>query len=236
MRRRSAHSFHRSKGFTLIELLMAIVIAAIAMAIVNASFFQAHRSIELVSDQRQAYQMVRIVMDRMTKDMSCAFVPATEGTSRTLDDEEISLYRFIGTDESDAETDLDGIHFTTTTDLGLPGRMGGLCEVGYYLEEMENSKGRYVLIRSEDPLPHYGVSESGREMEVAENISSMNIVYIDQEDQEQEDWDLAEKLALPKQVRVTVVFDVGAEPLEFTGVAFLPLSGLKLAVSQGEEP
>ncbi len=212
---------------------MAIAIAAIVMTIVNLSFFQAHRSIESVGSQRQTYQMVRIVMDRVVKDLSCAYVPATEGTGRTLGEEDVSLYRFVGKDDSDGDVDLDGIHFTTAAELGLPGSMGGLTEVGYFLKEMEDSPGRYILIRSEDPLPHYGVSESAREMEVAEDITAMNIVYLDHNDEEKDDWDLEQKLALPRQVKVTITFACGNEPLSFTGVAYLPLSELKLTVSEG---
>jgi len=212
---------------------MAIAIAAVVLTIVNLSFFQSHRAIEAVSGRRQTYQMARIVMDRMIKDLSCAYVPALEGTDRTMDEEEFSLYRFVGEDESDGDKAVDSIHFTTTTDLGLPGIRGGLSEVGYYLKEMESSTDRYVLIRSEDPLPHYGVSESAREMEVAEDIVSLDIIYLDQNDDEHEDWDIAEKSALPKQVRVTITFACGPEPLIFTGVAGLPLSELKLSLSGG---
>ncbi|MGI6387820.1 MAG: PulJ/GspJ family protein [Desulfomonilia bacterium] len=96
MRRILSRSSHRDSGFTLIELLMAIAIAAIVMTVVNLAFFQAHRAIESVGSQRETYQMVRVVMDRMMKDLSCAYVPATEGTGRTLGEEDISLYRFVG--------------------------------------------------------------------------------------------------------------------------------------------
>ncbi|MGB4000805.1 MAG: type II secretion system protein [Desulfomonilia bacterium] len=233
MRRISSRSSHRDSGFTLIELLMAIAIAAIVLTVVNLSFFQAHRSIESVGSQRQTYQMVRVVMDRMMKDLSCAYVPSTEGTGRTLGEEDVSLYRFVGKDDSDGDTDLDSIHFTTAAELGLPGSMGGLSEVGYFLKEMENLPGHYVLIRLEDPLPHYGVSKSAREMEVAEDIISLNIVYLDHNGGEKDDWDLEQTLALPRQVRVTIAFAFRDEPLSFTGTAHLPLSELKLTVSEG---
>ncbi|HPW68660.1 MAG: type II secretion system protein [Desulfomonilia bacterium] len=233
MRRILSRSSHRDSGFTLIELLMAIAIAAIVMTVVNLAFFQAHRAIESVGSQRETYQMVRVVMDRMMKDLSCAYVPATEGTGRTLGEEDISLYRFVGKDDSDGDVDLDSIHFTTAAELGLPGVMGGLAEVGYFLKEMEDLPGRYILIRSEDPLPHYGVSKSAREMEVAEDITSLNIVYLDHNDDEKDDWDLDQKLSLPRQVKVSVTFACGGEPLSFTGTAHLPLSELKLTVSEG---
>jgi hypothetical protein len=72
-------------------------------------------------------------------------------------------------------------------------------------------------------------------MEVAENIISMNIVYVDQDGNEKDEWNLEEKLALPEQVKVTIAFDAGSQPFVFTGSAYLPLSELKLTVSPGEE-
>jgi hypothetical protein len=213
-------------------------VAAGVLVIVNQSFFQSHRSIEAVSDQRQSYQMVRIAMDRMVKDLCCAYIPHTEGSGRTLDEDGLSLYRFTGRDDRDGDVDLDSIVFTTTADLGLPGRMGGLSEVGYRLEEMENTPGRYLLIRSEDYLPHIGESKSARKMEVAENIVSMNIEYLDEHEEEHDEWELEQKLALPGQVRITLTFDCGRELLSFTGVARPPLAGQKitLSISEGEKP
>jgi hypothetical protein len=215
---------------------MAIFIAAIALVIVNMSFFQAHRSIEAVSSQRQAYQMVRIVMDRMVKDLTCAYIPAPGDPPRQMTEEQISLYRFVGKDEKDQKTEKDSIRFTTTADLGLPGSIGGLCEVGYYLKEMEDSKDRYVLVRSEDCLPHFGLSTTPKEMDVAEDIVSMDIKYVDGDLKEQDTWDLSEALTLPKQVKVTITFDMGGEQVSFSGVAFLPLSGLKLQKAQEGKP
>lgn len=235
-RQNSWNSFlPNKKGFTLIEVLMAVFIAAIALAIVNVSFFQSHRSIEAVSSQRQAYQMVRIVMDRMIKDLTCSYIPAPGEPPRQMTAEQISLYRFVGKDEKSGKIEKDSIHFTTTADLGLPGSVGGLCEVGYYLKEMESAKDRYVLIRSEDCLPHFGLSAAPREMEVAEDIVSLDVTYVDSDSKEADAWDLEKTLTLPKQVKVTVTFDMKGEEVTFSGVAFLPLSGLKLQAVQGGE-
>lgn len=238
MRRNSPHSFLPNKsGFTLIEVIMALVIGAIILTVVNMAFFGTHRKIETVTNERQTYQMVRIVMDRIVKDLVCAYMPSSGDPPKQFSEEEISMYRFVGTDDSSDSVDKDGIHFTTTADLGLPGNRGGTCDVGYYLKEMESKKDRYALIRSEDCLPHQGVSETGKEMEVGEGVISMDIKYIDGESQENDAWDLADKLCLPKEVKVTITFDVEGKPLSFTGVAFLPLSDLpKLVRGQEEAP
>jgi hypothetical protein len=221
------------------EVLMAIFIGAIVVGIVNTAFFRSHHSMEIVNAQRQTYQMVRIVMDRVFKDLTCAYVPspAPGEDALQLTDEEISMYRFTGKDDAKEDIALDTVHFTTTTDLGLPGSKGGAGEVGYYLKEMEGKKDRYVLIRSEDYLPHEGVSEDPREMEMAEDIVSLNIKYVDEQGNEQDTWDLSGALTLPREVKVTVTFDIEGKPMSFSGVAFLPLSGIKLQKKpQGTTP
>lgn len=214
---------------------MAIAIAAIILVTVNMGFFGAHKRIEAVTAQSQAYQTVRLVMDRMIKDLICSYVPITDET-RKIKEDRIPMYRFIGTDDSSDDVDKDSINFTTTADLGLPGSTGVICEVGYSLKEMEEVKDRFILIRSEDCMPHAGISETAREMEVAENIVSMDIKYIDGEENESDVWDLSEKLCLPKQVNITITFEVDGQPLSFSGTAFLPLSDLpKLVKSLTEE-
>ena len=209
---------------------MAIFIGAIVVGIVNTAFFRSHNSMEIVSEQRETYQMVRMVMDRMVKDLTCSYVPspAPGQDAPAMSEDEISLYRFVGRDDAAQDIAIDSIHLTTATDLGLPGSRGGMGEVGYYLKEMDGKKDRYVLIRSEDRVPHYGVSERPREMEMAENVVSLNIRYTDGDDRERDDWDLSKDLTLPTEVEVTVAFDLGGKPVSFTGVAFLPLSGIRL--------
>lgn len=230
MRRNSSHSSPPNRGFTLLELLLAITIAAVIIGIVNFAFFQSHRNIEAVGSQREAYQTVRIVMDRIVKDITCSYVPAGR---TTMTSDELSLYRFIGVDEDAGGIDKDSISITTTTDLGFSRVPGGVCEVAYYLKEMENKKDVFTLMRREDPTPHYGISKSGSEMEVAEGVLGMNIVYIDDMNQELKEWDVSKKLSLPKQVKVTLTMEAGRDKMNFTATASPPMSGIKLAVPQG---
>ncbi|MBN2297407.1 MAG: prepilin-type N-terminal cleavage/methylation domain-containing protein [Deltaproteobacteria bacterium] len=230
MRPDSSHSFPQTRGFTLIELLLAIAIAAIALSIVNMTFFESHRRIESVSKYQETYQMVRIVMDRIIKDLSCAYVPFSD---REMTGDELSLYRFVGINDSDSGEDKDSIYFTTTTDLGLPSISGGICEAGYFLKEMEESEERYYLVRRDDCTFHYDLTSSGREMELAENVIGMDIVYLDKDLQEQEEWNLEDALYLPYQVRITITFAIGDESFEVTGVASPALSSIQLKKAQG---
>ena len=230
MRRRSSHSSPHGSGFTLLELLLAIAIAAIIITTVNFAFFRSHANIESVGAQREVYQTIRIVMDRMIKDLTCAYLP-TNNRQMTVD--EISLYRFVGVNEEAGEADRDSITFTTTTDIGFSRVSGSVGEVGYYLKENEEEKGIYTLMRREDPTPHYGVTKAGQELEIAEGITGMDIVYLDENSRETEEWDLSERLTLPKQVKVTLTMGSGEKAMSFSATASLPLAGIRLQPPQG---
>lgn len=230
MRRKSSRSSPHGDGFTLLELLLAIAIAAVIITTVNFAFFQSHANIESVGAQRDVYQTVRIVMDRMIKDLTCAYLPVD---NRQMTEEEMSLYRFVGVNDDTGGADRDSIAFTTTADIGFSRASGSVCEVGYYLKEDEETKGTYTLMRREDPTPHYGVSKAGQELEIAEGITGMNIVYLDDNLQETDEWDLLKRLTLPRQVRVTLTMSSGGEAVSFSATASLPLAGIKLQPPQG---
>ena len=210
--------------------MLAIAISAIVILTVNFAFFQSNKNIEAVRTQREAYETVRIVMDRMIKDLTCAYVPTEE---RQMTANEFSMYRFVGTNDDSDGVDKDTISFTTTTDIGFSKVPGGVCEVDYYLKETEDQKGVFSLMRREDPTPHYGITKAGNEMEIAEGVLGMNIVYIDNSNQEVNEWNLAQRLALPKQVKVTLTMEEGKEKVNFSMAASLPLSGITLKPPQG---
>ncbi|HDP25856.1 MAG TPA: prepilin-type N-terminal cleavage/methylation domain-containing protein [Deltaproteobacteria bacterium] len=230
MKRRSCRFFRGADGFTLLELLLALAIAAMVITTVNMTFFLSHRNIRAISEQREAYQMVRITMDRIIKDITCAYVPSSEQELSTV---EVSLYRFIGVHGTGFEMDRDSLVLTTTTNIGFSSIFAGLTEVAYYLKEMDEKPGLYMLMRREDPLPHYGISTSGPELELAEDLVKMNIEYIDEYSQSRDEWDLETERSLPRQVRVSLTFSKGEESLTFTAVASPPLAGIKIKGAQG---
>lgn len=217
----------------MIEALLAIVIAVIAMAAVNAAFYQSQKVMQSVQQQGEVYQMGRMSMDRMIRDITCAYLPVsfTSGDGPTKD--EIAAYRFIGKHEADGETDNDAIYLTTTSDLGLGGHRGLVAEVDYYLKEVEQGKGVYYLIRREDVLPHTDITERGKEMELAEDVVGLAIVYLDKDGNESEGWDLATKTSLPAQIRITLTFKRGEETYPFTGVASPALAEMKIKKATG---
>lgn len=209
-----------------------MLIAVMVVAAVNASFYRSQQVMRTVQQQSEVYQMGRMSLNRMLKDLTCAYVPDLSETATTGGVEQgrtdtLDQYRFIGKHELHGATDLDSIYLTTTSDLGLGDYRGLVSEVDYYLKEVEPGKGVYYLMRREDPLPHTGLTTAGTEMELAEDVSGMNIVYIDHAGAESEEWDLKTRGSLPSRVRVTLTFTRDKTTYPFTGVAQLPLAWIK---------
>ncbi|MCD6570761.1 MAG: type II secretion system protein [Deltaproteobacteria bacterium] len=215
-------------GFTLMEILLAIAITAVVITIVNTTFFRSHAAIESVNAERAVYQVARIAMNRMIKDISCAYIPSVE-----IHEDRISMYGFVGENDEYDGIDNDSISLTSAANIGLGSVFGGMCEIGYYLKEMEDKDGLFYLMRREDCRPDNDITDGGNIMEVAEGLTGLNIVYIDSRSKEWDRWDLYEKLYLPKQVKITLTFSCADEELSFTGVASLPLGGRKIEVKKG---
>lgn len=230
MRRGSSRSSPKGvSGFTLIELLLALAIAAVVVTTVNFAFFNTHAHIEAIQQRREVYQTARIVLDRMVKDLTCAYIPYT---SQPLRLETLRLWRFKGLHDESGGRDTDSLTFTTAADIGLSPFPGSVREVSYYLKEDDTNKGTYTLMRREDPSPDTEESTGGVAMEVAQGVSGLKIVYLDEYGQESPRWELEESLRLPAQVRITLTLGSGEEAVSFTATASLPLSWIKMELSQ----
>lgn len=227
LRRNLLHFYRSDKGFTLMEILLAISIGAIVITIVNTTFFDSHKIIEAVDTQREVYQIARIAMDRMIKDISCAYIPDGE-----ISEDRSYMYGFVGENDEYDDIDNDSISLTSAANIGIGSIFGGVCEIGYYLKENEDKEGIFSLMRREDSRPDSDITDGGNVMEVAEGLTGMDITYIGKGTKEWDHWDLYEKLYLPRQVKVTLTFEWGGEEIPFTCVAFLPSGGEKIEIKR----
>ncbi len=231
------------KGFTLIEVILAIAISAVVMGTVYVTFYQSHKVTSTVAVQTEVYQMARLCLDRMIKDLSCIYfspylILDDDIKSNEKANELAQKYRFIGKNENDGTNDTDKIYFTTTSSIGLGDIDGIVNEVDYELKEDPDNKGLYFLIRREDNKPHDGITDSGKNpgMEIAEDVLSMNIVYFDRSGKETDEWDATNTSppALPYLIKITINFKNGNDTFSFTGVASPVIAKMQLQ-SSGEK-
>lgn len=216
------------RGFTLVELLLAIAISVVIVGTVYVTFYQSHKVTTTIMSQTEVYQMARLVMDRMMKDLNCIYfspylVLDSDLKGNEKANELAQKYRFIGKSENDGTNDTDKIYFTTTSDIGLSDQTGIVNEVDYELVEDPDNKGLYFLVRRESNKPHDGIMDSSRNegMELAENVVSMNILYYDKSGKESEEWDALSTStpSLPYLIKITLKLKSGKDIYEFTSVA-----------------
>jgi general secretion pathway protein J len=238
------HSKKDIKGFTLIEMMLAIAISVVVVGTVYVTFYQSHKVTQSIMEQTEVYQMARLCMDRMMKDLNCIYF----SPYLVLDDQMMSnpkaselaqKYRFIGKNEVNGTSDTDRLYFTTTSDIGLGDKSGILNEVDYELKEDPDNKGLYFLIRREDNKPHDGITDSARNpgMEIAENVVSMNIVYYDKTGKESDEWDATSTTepALPYMIKITLTFKNGKDTYSFTSVASPVLAKMQAPKTGGTQ-
>ncbi len=98
---RSSVHHHYSRGFTLLEILIAIFILGIVLTTIYAAYSGTLTVIKELDDDSRAYQMARITLDRMSRDLSSlqrfgnVFVLQSE-KSRIGNREFGSLYFLVG--------------------------------------------------------------------------------------------------------------------------------------------
>ncbi|MCP4665617.1 MAG: prepilin-type N-terminal cleavage/methylation domain-containing protein, partial [Deltaproteobacteria bacterium] len=130
------------RGFTLLEIMISIVILVVLMVGIYGVYTSSVGAILWASQKGQVFQMGRIALDRITRDLESAFAAS--------DNEKIRL-GMIGEDREIDGKPADTLDFTTLSHLVLDEREPStdLCEVGYHLVEDPDEDG-LILYRRDD--------------------------------------------------------------------------------------
>ncbi len=191
-------------GFTLLEVLIAVAIMSGIVTVIYASFSTASRNVAQAEARRDAADLARTLLTKLSNDISNAYYyPSMKET-------------FFYGKKSGAEQDeprFDTIALTTLTNWRKPNsKESDLWEVGYRFEETPEKKGA-VLIRKEkrefssDNTP----LEGGVDYALTERIKSLRLRYYNGSTWT-DDWDNTSQrsLLLPKAVEITLALDDGS--------------------------
>lgn len=63
------------RGFTLVEILLAMLIGAILVLGINATYSQAHKLFSSAEDKRPLYHAARLITETLRGELSCAYLP-----------------------------------------------------------------------------------------------------------------------------------------------------------------
>ena len=192
-----------SRGFTLMEVMVAVAITAFIGTIVSMAFSTNFRAKDVVEGEAERYRMVRVALNRMTREIGSAFVSDRYDPKRYRDSNDRPT-NFIG--ERDELTFTTMAHQRLYTDT----KESDQAVVQYFLETSteKNSRGRQDLKRRVNPNIGERMDRGGTTDVLFENVKKIEFDYWDSQRKEWEDeWDTRrpeKKAILPTRVRITV--------------------------------
>lgn len=210
-----------NKGFTLIEVLLAIFIGSIVLTVLYASFFQIIKAKERVEEGLEIYHEARVVMSKMTKDLTTAF-PRGLVNSQTTN---IAAPFFYGLKEGDqSKLSFTSLSRTPTQNS----RESDQTEISYFLEPIPDSD-LYALIRRDNPT--IGNETGGTQYPISERIVGFNLSYVPETAEGNgtgefaSEWNSNEALTLPAAVHVELIMrSPGGEDMEFSSLVIIPVA------------
>ncbi len=205
------------RGFTLLEILISIVILVVLMIGIYGVYTSNVGAIHWASQKGQVFQMARIALDRITKDLESAFVASDLSNEKTR-------LGMIGKDQEIDGKPADTLDFTTLSHLVLDEREPptDLCEVGYRLVEDPYEDG-FILYRRDDGSLDDNLTDGGTSHELARRVAGLNITFQDIHGEEFDNWDTVEGKPGPDlpsliSIRLIIKDQEGREELFTIGI------------------
>lgn len=216
---RSPVHHHYSHGFTLLELLIAIFILGIVLTTIYAAYSGTLTVIKELNDDSRAYQMARITLDRMNRDLSSlqrfgnVFVLQSE-KSRIGDREFGSLAFWSAT------------HLTFDED----GPSSHPASIVYFVKQ--DKDGSFSLWRSDvaEAKPSSD-RKTGGGLIICQNLQAINLKFYDEGGRDYDSWDTSsssepQKGKPPVLVQIELMLTNGRDtekPYKFMTNVFLPV-------------
>lgn len=193
----------RRHGFTLMEVVIAIAITAFIGVVIGVSFNTTIQNKEIIESQAEHYRMLRTAMNRMTREISAAYVSDRYDSKRYRDQYDRPT-NFVGA--------RDKLLFSTLSHQRLyaDAKESDQMVVEYSIKSSPDpkAKGRQDLIRRENPILEERMERGGTEDSLFEGAKKIEFQYWNSERKQWEDeWDTRRterKSILPTRVKITL--------------------------------
>jgi len=190
------------RGFTLLEIILAVTVFALVSTMIYGGFSQTALNKARVEEDVDHSRIVHMALERMTRELTMAFVSTHTNPSLDL---RVVETAFIGKDNGQD----DRIDFTSFSHRRLyrDARESDQNEISYFVTQHPDDLRVQVLARREQNRIDEDPRRGGKSQILVENVEEFNLEYFDPllTDWVQT-WDTEDVLAqpnrLPTQVRI----------------------------------
>lgn len=196
----------RRRGFTILELLIAMAILGTIFAMIYMSFAATIETKVSVEHGNELYGMARLAMDRMTRELSMAYLRPRKR------DDETNFTIFLGEDRESEGYPMDTLTYTSVSHIRFGAETVKECdqnELAYYPIENNQTNERILMYREDTTIDEENL-EGGVHYELCLYLYGINFRYFDEETTEWVDqWDSQERedeqAGLPRAVEITLI-------------------------------
>jgi len=198
----------RSAGFTLLEVLIAVAIMSVLVGVIYTSFFTAGWNVEKAEAGRDATDLVRTLVAKLSSDITNAWINAGLNTPAVTT---IFYGKKVQPEAGDGTKRYDELYLTTLTNWRKPGSQEtDLWEVGYYFKQRPDGSGYDMLRREKRELSQdVPALEGGTEYGLTNRIESLQFRYSNGTTWSDE-WDSRTGQGVPRAVEITLVLNDGS--------------------------
>ena len=162
------------RGMTLIEVMVAMLIIAMVATLLYSGFAQTARNKKRIEDEMLRYHEIRMGIERMTKELSMAFVSAQLNKSPAL---QVIKTGFVGTERGKGSR----IDFTSFSHQRLyrDAHESDQNELSYYITDDPEDPSRSVLARREQQRIDDDPQEGGQAQILISDVIGFELSNLD---------------------------------------------------------
>jgi general secretion pathway protein J len=212
-------------GFTLLEIMIAIVIFAIIVTTIFASFNSLLSGNETADQGTAPYEMAKNCLYRMIIDLESVHLTLPPEYSPPVLGKPPERYRIVGEISDIQGVSFPRIRFTSLAHIAFGGKTEkGIAEIVYYVQS--SGDGSYVLKRADKLYPYGTFEEKAGDPVLCTDLKSLTFKYYDQDGTAYDLWDSDDEdygYSTPKSIDINLELAEGSNSLRFKTKVTLPL-------------
>lgn len=201
----------------MIEILIAIFIFSIVITTIFGSFKAVFFNTDKLTKAMRLHEMAGTSLNQMSQDLLSFHTLLPPFYKKPDIDDDPDAFRIVGDDGDVGLRDESRLRFTSLNHISFRGdKRQGVSEIIYYLFPGEKDE---ILLKRADHLYPYPkeFEPSPKDPTLCEKVRAFNIVYLNQDGEEEDRWDSEDdsfKYSTPRAVKIKL--EVGDDDYSIT--------------------